>query len=321
MAGHSYSWSSITARNADEMAAHIGGWNQTYQQLSDRPFTGLSAKVSFPGLEIFREVSNLPISETGVSPTGTLTFAIPLVTRGVISFSECPIKPNAIMTIGSSGAWNFQTRGHADVVTICIKKEILHDNSMDFSIDEVAAEMIQTDGNVIQSAQEKVRDLRTFLSAMFDALVENSQILQLPHLRKKLTEDLLTALLSTIDCADDGITTATRREKHDLIEHVKKYLYENSDTPVTVYELCRELSISRRNLQYCFTEMLGVSPYQYLRALRLTGARRELQGSDQQTTSITQAATNWGFWHLSRFAQDYRRMFGELPSETLLHAR
>ena len=25
----------------------------------------------------------------------------------------------------------------------------------------------------------------------------------------------------------------------------------------------------------------------------------------------------WGFWHLSRFAQEYRHMFGEMPSETL----
>jgi len=27
-------------------------------------------------------------------------------------------------------------------------------------------------------------------------------------------------------------------------------------------------------------------------------------------------AWRWAFWHQSRFAADYRRLFGELPSET-----
>jgi AraC family ethanolamine operon transcriptional activator len=30
-------------------------------------------------------------------------------------------------------------------------------------------------------------------------------------------------------------------------------------------------------------------------------------------------ANNWGFWHMDRFAADYRRQFGELPSETRRH--
>ncbi|WP_230944592.1 helix-turn-helix domain-containing protein [Burkholderia cepacia] len=46
--------------------------------------------------------------------------------------------------------------------------------------------------------------------------------------------------------------------------------------------------------------------------MRLNHARRELRLGD----SVTSAATQWGFRHLSSFAQDYRAMFGELPSAT-----
>jgi len=33
--------------------------------------------------------------------------------------------------------------------------------------------------------------------------------------------------------------------------------------------------------------------------------------------SITQISSQWGFWHMGQFGADYKRQFGELPSETL----
>ena len=44
---------------------------------------------------------------------------------------------------------------------------------------------------------------------------------------------------------------------------------------------------------------------------------RELWHSASSTTRITDVANNWDFWHMGQFAADYRKLFGELPSETL----
>lgn len=33
--------------------------------------------------------------------------------------------------------------------------------------------------------------------------------------------------------------------------------------------------------------------------------------------SVTDVAVRWGFFHLGRFAQQYRERFGVLPSETV----
>ncbi len=83
-------------------------------------------------------------------------------------------------------------------------------------------------------------------------------------------------------------------------------------------ELCEQLHVSRRTLQYCFQDVLGMAPATYLRALRLNGVRRDLRG--RAAASVQDAAAAWGFWHLSQFATDYRRMFGARPSETLRDA-
>ena len=33
-------------------------------------------------------------------------------------------------------------------------------------------------------------------------------------------------------------------------------------------------------------------------------------------TTVQEIAQRWGFWHTGEFAADYRRLFGELPSQT-----
>jgi AraC-like DNA-binding protein len=50
----------------------------------------------------------------------------------------------------------------------------------------------------------------------------------------------------------------------------------------------------------------------YLRDARFARGREALLGAEDQ--SITQVAMRWGFYHLGRFAVDYRKRFGETPS-------
>jgi len=106
-----------------------------------------------------------------------------------------------------------------------------------------------------------------------------------------------------------------------VVDKAREYLLSHRDGPVSVADLCAVTAVSRRTLQYCFREVLGVRPVYYLRALRLAGVRRELKACGTRRTSVGDVAARWGFWHLSHFAADYRKMFGELPSETLYSQR
>jgi AraC family ethanolamine operon transcriptional activator len=58
-----------------------------------------------------------------------------------------------------------------------------------------------------------------------------------------------------------------------------------------------------------------VSPKTYLTTVRLHGARKDLRRRPPKTT-VTDVANRWGFWHMGDFAMNYRRVFGELPSES-----
>jgi len=55
----------------------------------------------------------------------------------------------------------------------------------------------------------------------------------------------------------------------------------------------------------------------YLRHVRLERAHQELVQAQPGETTVTRTAGRWGFTHLGRFASEYRRAFGELPSTFL----
>lgn len=75
--------------------------------------------------------------------------------------------------------------------------------------------------------------------------------------------------------------------------------------------------MSLRALHAAFQEQLGTSPMAYVRLVRLNRVRAELLRSDPQDVRVTDIAMRFGFLHLSRFAQQYRDHFDELPSVTL----
>ena len=90
---------------------------------------------------------------------------------------------------------------------------------------------------------------------------------------------------------------------------------------LTVPDLAVAVGVSERTLRTAFQDYFGMGPVQFLRLRTLNLARHALQNSDPALTTVTGVATRFGVWELGRFARDYQRLFGELPSMTLRHAR
>ena len=56
------------------------------------------------------------------------------------------------------------------------------------------------------------------------------------------------------------------------------------------------------------------------RHLRLSRARRALLSARGRSVTVSKIATRLGFFELGRFSVEYRKLFGESPSETLRKA-
>ena len=138
--------------------------------------------------------------------------------------------------------------------------------------------------------------------------------------RVKLRDDILIewieALPPSVDTSD--LDSLARRKR--MVDKACELMMANPDQPPSILDLCSRVGASRRKLNYCFQDVLGTSPTQYLRALRLNGVRRSLRQAGHQE-SVQDVATRWGFWHQGQFSLDYKKHFFELPSETLARSR
>ena len=102
-----------------------------------------------------------------------------------------------------------------------------------------------------------------------------------------------------------------------IVREAESYVDARSFRPIHISELCSHLKVSRRTLHRCFEDVLGVGPGAFLRQKRLCFAHSALRRLDGRSANVTQVATNFGFLELGRFAQQYRRLFGEYPNQTL----
>lgn len=85
-------------------------------------------------------------------------------------------------------------------------------------------------------------------------------------------------------------------------------------------DLAAHAGVSVRAVEQAFTRHVGAPPMACLRAMRLDLARRLLKAAPAGS-NVTAVVLEAGINHLGRFAGEYQRRYGELPSETLTRRR
>ncbi len=100
------------------------------------------------------------------------------------------------------------------------------------------------------------------------------------------------------------------------VKRAMDYIRANYKNPITIADIISVANVPGRTLFKHFRDSKGLSPMQYLRNIRFEQTRKRLLRSDARS-SITDIALEEGFVHMGRFSVEYRRRYGESPSDTL----
>lgn len=166
----------------------------------------------------------------------------------------------------------------------------------------------------------KAQRVRAFFDRVFSMHLEAAGTgRRTEPLGERVCGALVPLLAETVEITDDYAVESSKclSRRVAAVRSCEAYIRDHLDTRVTMLDLCQLTGMRSRSLINAFGAITGLAPSEYVKRLRLTGAHKALLLAEKTRTRITDIATDWGFWHLGHFNNDYRAMFGETPSQTL----
>lgn len=106
-----------------------------------------------------------------------------------------------------------------------------------------------------------------------------------------------------------------------IVERIEAMAQAGFEESAHIGDLCRAAAVNQRTLRTAFHFVHGMPPYRYLRSFRMQQARRALLVAAAEPGVVTRIAMHFGFLELGRFSVEYREIFGECPSQTVLRSR
>ena len=305
----------IDTHDVDEHAACLGDWQQRYDQLGKGPFEGVFEECWFKRLHVFRESMNRSVHQTGEPWAGSRTFAIPVSTTGTGWHAGESFDRDSVINLGSGDELDFRTPPEVDYVACSTDAGALNEYAL--LVEHLDLESEFRSKPHVQARPQQAQALRELLATVLTTLRATPEILRHTQLQTALEQGVMASLVEVLrPLTDTPHAPPSFNTRQLVVERARNYLFDHIDETVTVADLCIHVRVSRRTLQYSFQDVYGVTPVQFLRAMRLNSVRRELKDADAASSTVADIAARWGFFHLSHFATDYAQMFGELPSET-----
>lgn len=173
------------------------------------------------------------------------------------------------------------------------------------------------DEAILAPAPATLSSLRGLLDGTVELARHAPATLTHPGVAHSLEQALLETLAACLEPGNVQAPTATLRRRTAIMRRFHRALEAAGEQPVYVLELAQAIGVPARTLAICCHEHLGIAPKQYLTLRRMHLARKALRAGDPATTTVTEIATQHGFWQFGRFAGEYKVLFGELPSTTL----
>jgi AraC family ethanolamine operon transcriptional activator len=303
------------AYDADEQARSLHGWSQVYDQLTAGRFVGKLTGLHMEDMHVFCESTSQTLRQTCEVQSDAYWFGIPARNSDTARIDANVLGDDAIALRPGGVEFELFTPAGFDIYGVVVKGELLRRHAASVEHCELVEPLSQADVISIEP-EDKAR-----LCASIEQILQSDGVATVAtatHARLNLQASVVASLFDLCTSATaEPVAVPLRPRRQWVVSEARDYVLANRDRPVGVPELCERLHVSRRTLQYCFQDVLGIAPAAYLRAIRLNGARRDLCDVARGVRSVQEIAVAWGFWHLSQFATDYRKLFGVRPSETL----
>ncbi len=294
----------------------LSGYDLELRQIDRGPFSAILQQIQHKSVFINRFTSTRRFEVNGNPPPSVRTFGIPTEKCQPFTWRNKYSTGNTIQIYKPGTELEMITHPFFEAIDISITEDAFNtlNQLWDFpELDKLTGtkEMVVCNPEIMQKLRNTLQTICATVDSNPDLLKHNTDLQNIINYEVPY---LLALALMTAET--QAVKTSPAKRNHALKTAVD-YIQATAHDKMSLNQLCHENNINKRTLQRAFLDRYGVSPKDYVQALRLNEVHKILLSSDSATTRISDVASSFGFWHMSQFATDYRRHFGELPSETL----
>ncbi len=300
--------------NVEMMQHYSKMWDVEHTQLSKGVFEGSLFGVHTPRMQLGTSHFSHAIMTKGNFPKRSIVlyyYSSPSgpLANTVYNFHDRTIHPNEIVVLTKSDELDLLTHDAIDLHTIVIEENLFYKTYYAFFDDTPDTSM---KNKRLYLKADKIALFNQTHTSWISYLAEEFPKLTNKPGYERIESEILHQLFSCM-----LVTPSIKKRKKFQIKKVRDILHENIANDMDIATITNELNIGLSQLHQVFKKEYGVTPKKYLHLLRFNAVRKELLFADPHSTSISNIAFKYQFFHMGHFSTGYKQLFGETPSETL----
>jgi AraC family transcriptional regulator, ethanolamine operon transcriptional activator len=304
----------LRVSSAEELESTLAGQGIRYAQLGTGRCQCRVVALETAHLQLRCEAWSLGLLRTGRVPRGAVTFLVALDRGGSARIQGRPARAGEVFVLLDGEESDCRSTGPAQVVSVTIERAALEERVRALLGIHLGELRLQGRLRGLRAHTALLRGIGLDVAARAAA---QPRLLRDAAFVRSVETKLVRALFAGLGTPATAETSCRSRA---LAWRAEAWLRQNLADPPTIAHICHALEASERTLHEAFRQHLDTTPKAYLKTLRLNAARHDLVKA-RDTTRVTDVALDWGFLHFGWFSQDYRRLFGETPRQTLQRGR
>ncbi|WP_138466528.1 AraC family transcriptional regulator [Poseidonocella sp. HB161398] len=289
----------ISRRDSHSFVDHelaLEGWDQTYRQLSAGRFSGRVETLGLGAMTLQREQVGCCVENQFSPPGDSVVIGFNLPGSVIYDAQLGPVADWQPLVVTSAREHRIFARGCFDVLMVSFPQEALPEG-----LHRPARLAADPQGNTAK-----------WLLALMGSVKSGHASDSLLQMAPDLAADALSAWGDP--AAAPGLS---ERRSMAAFDDILGAMGEVEPEAMTATRLSQKLGRPRAELRSACKTVTGLDLSQFLLARRLSDVHRALLRGQGAGVKVSDVAMDHGFLHWGRFAQAYRAMFAERPSETL----
>ncbi len=245
------------------------------------------------------------LDQVGATPLGYRTFVILGPRCHGFRWRGHQITQNDLLIFPSSNELHSASHDDFEIFTISIHLDYIEQLMDAFGLNEIPDKQ-----EVVRMDEPIAYKLRSLAASIIQFSASEVDVAQ--ALAHNLAEKLL------ITAAKPYSTKITNLRKRDIaLNRIVEFVRNTKNPTSNLEQLCRIANVSERTLQYAFKDQYGITPTTFVKRWNLNTIRRQLLLAHPDETKVNNICMEFNISHQSQFATDYKKIFAELPSDTL----